>query len=486
MGVDGAEWEVIEALWVEGKLPHLRALAERGTRSGLATDYGISPVIWTTIATGVRPEVHGITEFVVPTAGGDVPVSSRLRRAPALWNMLDAAGRRTAVVGWWASWPAEPIAGVVVSDRAGLGVADEVSPIDFGPTWSAWRSEALATDATFPAPVRERDAPLALAAERLAAGDFDLVLAYLRGVDLVSHRRWRAWRPELFPPAPEAEVEQGRAELVAVYEATDAAIGRLVAAAGAERNVLVVSDHGFHAQRPEKVSVQLDLDHVLERLGYQRRGGDGIDWSGTDLYTYGAQHFRPLRKVRFALAGREPGGRVGSAARAELRRRFEVDLAGVTYGNGTSAFGVRDATAEEAAEGADFMVVVSLRAPTPELRRGDEVWSDIVGGISRISGTHGPHTAGIFIAAGPDVEPGASLAGISIHDLVPTLLYGLGLPVAEDFTGHARRELFTERFRAAHPLRSVPSYGTREPGEAPTSGVDEELMRELEALGYLD
>jgi predicted AlkP superfamily phosphohydrolase/phosphomutase len=483
--VDGADWDVIEALWAEERLPHLRALADRGTRTGLATEYGISPVIWTTIATGVRPEVHGIADFVVPTPEGDVPVSSRLRRAPALWNVVGAAGRRAAVVGWWASWPAEPIAGVVVSDRAGQGLAEEIAPADLAPTWASWREEALAAPSAFPELVRARDAPAALTAERLAAEDFDLLLVYLRGVDIVSHRRWRAWQPELFPPAPADELAAGRAELVAVYEATDAAIGRIVAAAGPRANVLVVSDHGFHAQRPEKVNVQLDFDRVLERLGYQRRGPEGIDWSGTDLYTYGAQPFRPLRKVRFALADREPGGRVAPEAREALRRRFEADLSRVTYGDGKEAFGVRDATEEERSAGADLVVVVSLRSPTEELRRGEEVWRDIVQGVSRISGTHGPHTAGIFVAAGPDVEPGAAVVGISIHDVAPTLLYGLGLPVAEDFAGGPRQELFRATFRAAHALRTVPTYGTLEGGEVATSGVDEELVGELRALGYL-
>jgi hypothetical protein len=47
--------------------------------------------------------VHGITEFVVPTGKGDQPVSSALRRVPALRNMVTASGGKLAVIGWWAS-----------------------------------------------------------------------------------------------------------------------------------------------------------------------------------------------------------------------------------------------------------------------------------------------------------------------------------------------------------------------------------------------
>ena len=35
IGIDGAEWSVIEKLWEEGRLPNMKSLAERGTRSYL-------------------------------------------------------------------------------------------------------------------------------------------------------------------------------------------------------------------------------------------------------------------------------------------------------------------------------------------------------------------------------------------------------------------------------------------------------------------
>jgi hypothetical protein len=80
--VDGADWKVIDWLWQEGRLPNIKALSERGISAPLHTFHHASPVIWTTVATGVMPDVHGITEFVVPTAKGDQPVASSLRRVP--------------------------------------------------------------------------------------------------------------------------------------------------------------------------------------------------------------------------------------------------------------------------------------------------------------------------------------------------------------------------------------------------------------------
>lgn len=112
-------------------------------------------------------------------------------------------------------------------------------------------------------------------------------------------------------------------------------------------------------------------------------------------------------------------------------------------------------------------------------------WDDVVVEIVEISGTHGPTTEGIFLAAGPDIDPAAQIDGISIHDIAPTVLYALGLPVGEDFAGEARRTLFTDRFRQARPLRTITTWGTIEPGGARTSAADRALVEELRSLGYL-
>jgi hypothetical protein len=84
VGVDGADWAVIEELWRQERLPVLRGLARDGSRAVLKTSWASSPVIWSTVATGVLPSVHGISGFVDATDRGDVPVSSTMRRVPAM------------------------------------------------------------------------------------------------------------------------------------------------------------------------------------------------------------------------------------------------------------------------------------------------------------------------------------------------------------------------------------------------------------------
>lgn len=488
VGVDGAEWGVIRKLWGEGKLPNLKALAERGVSSPLATDYGSSPVIWSSIATGMKPERHGITGFVVPSAKGDVPVSSTVRRVPAIWNMLTTAQRRVAVIGWWASWPAEPVNGVVVSDRALLDLPGRVSPAGELPELETEIAQAEAEPTWFQGSdiATRRDEIAARYGVKLAPVGYDLLLVYFRSVDIACHNYWKYYEPDSFPDVPPGEVAAFKDVIPAAYESMDAALGGIVRAAGPKVNVVVLSDHGFEALDREKVKVVLDLDRVLEAMGYLTRGSEGIDFARTQVYSYSVADHQQSKLVRFALAGREEGGAVAAADRDAVRARLTRELHAVRYSSGAPAFEVRDARRKEAERGGDFVVEILPEGATETLLFDGNPVAGIVEKITIVSGGHDPHRAGIFVAAGPDVDTGADLHGIGIHDMAPTFLAALGLPVAEDFDGRAWTELFTPGFRARHPIREIASWGGAEPGEATASEADPELLDELRGLGYIE
>jgi arylsulfatase A-like enzyme len=95
-------------------------------------------------------------------------------------------------------------------------------------------------------------------------------------------------------------------------------------------------------------------------------------------------------------------------------------------------------------------------------------------------------TKGIFIASGPIIEQSSQLDSVHSLDITPTLLVAMGLPVAKDFDGTARLELFEKSFLQSHPPKSISTWGTSEPGEPMASEVDEALIEELKALGYLE
>lgn len=121
LGLDGLDWDLLDRLVAENRMPNWKRLTAQGYSARLKSFMPIlSPVVWTTIATGVTPDVHRVLDFqeVDPASGQKVPISGRSRAVPAVWNVAAASGRSVGVVGWWATHPAEEVSGFFVSDHA--------------------------------------------------------------------------------------------------------------------------------------------------------------------------------------------------------------------------------------------------------------------------------------------------------------------------------------------------------------------------------
>jgi predicted Zn-dependent protease len=277
IGLDGADWQAIDPLVKAGRLPAFARLRSGGrTGTLLSTPPLVSPILWTTIATGRRPEDHRILDFMVDVpGGGQAPVPSTERRVSALWNLFSDAHRRVAVVGWWATWPAEDVDGTIVSDRVAPQLVRDDTAIEersVSPTSLAkalaprlvhagslgredlaayvplTAAELSAAQAALRAPgARLYRDPLAhLAAivastrsysriaEALATPQPDLLLAYLETIDSVSH---------LFVKDP----RRGPGAIARAYEDADHLLARLAEAVSPDTWVIVVSDHGFYA-----------------------------------------------------------------------------------------------------------------------------------------------------------------------------------------------------------------------------------------------
>jgi predicted AlkP superfamily phosphohydrolase/phosphomutase/tetratricopeptide (TPR) repeat protein len=119
LGWDAADWEVIDQLIAKGKMKTLAGLLQKGVRSAIQTlDPPISPMLWTTIATGKLPDKHGIVGFTEPdpNTGFPRPLQGTSRKVKAFWNMAGQYGLKSNIVAWWPSHPAEPIHGVMVSN----------------------------------------------------------------------------------------------------------------------------------------------------------------------------------------------------------------------------------------------------------------------------------------------------------------------------------------------------------------------------------
>ena len=290
VGLDGADWQIAEPLMAAGRLPNLARLRRAGAWGNIKSLTPIlSPLLWTSVATGVTAERHGIVDFLAPDprTGARLPVNSSYRKARAVWNYFTEMGRSTDVVAWWATWPAEPIHGRLISDRVSYSLFDLALPaatagLTHPPELIGTLRARLVPDdavthqeiARFADVTRDELAaargraatgrtasyrdPLAhlvkilastrsyhgMAVDLIRSGPADLTMVYYQGIDEVCHRFMHFAPPGL--PGIDAEATRKLGRVVErFYEHQDRLLGEIVAAAGPAATVIVISDHGF-------------------------------------------------------------------------------------------------------------------------------------------------------------------------------------------------------------------------------------------------
>ena len=289
IGVDSFDWRIADPLIQQGRMPNLAKLAARGARANLRTLCPIlSPVIWTSVATGVKPSRHGIVDFVVSArdTGELVPVTSAMRLVPALWTLLSRQGVGVSVVGWWATWPAETVRGSIVTDRVAFQLFEDTMKEDWksadpaknrGKTYPAELMDEIRPLIKAPAEVTGDEVawflpggryPASLTAEQedllkrfrtvIAAGetyhavamkrfrdsDARLKMVYYEGPDTTSHL-FMKYRPPLLEGTSPADMALFGMMVDRYYERQDRFIGEIVAAAGDDADIVIASDHGF-------------------------------------------------------------------------------------------------------------------------------------------------------------------------------------------------------------------------------------------------
>jgi predicted AlkP superfamily phosphohydrolase/phosphomutase len=259
LGFDTAGLPLVERLLEAGRLPALAALRERGRwtpleRPGMDVEAGA----YQTLYSGHHLGEHGLYfPFQWSAAEQRLRYIHSFSAPPALWERLAAAGRRSLVVDPYEARLPEQTAGVYLSgwqftNRFVLPVRTDPRTVRrqlvrrfgrpplveevFGrPTLSGLRDLRRHLLA---APGRSADAVV----ELLGSEQFDLLWVNLPAPHVGGHRLWDVSQL----PGVSAEAHREFADAVAeIYQAADAAIGRIVAALPEETDLVVFSPSGM-------------------------------------------------------------------------------------------------------------------------------------------------------------------------------------------------------------------------------------------------
>lgn len=355
IGLDGADWQLLDEYMRKGAMPNLQSLVREGTAGDLLTEHPpLSPLLWNTMMTGTSPLEHEILDFTRfhPANGRKEPITSDERKVPAIWNMATQAGKSTAVFGLWATYPAEPVNGLLVSDRFFTFLFSETTPpagTVHPPSREAWARKVLsevsagvgigimrkympsltgeefaersrATD-PYSHPVSalrriliETDLYDRLATEYLESHRPDLTILYLQGTDSIGH----VFAPYTAPRQPHiSEADFARYSEVPenYFRYVDRLLGSykdLAKKRGAR--LMIASDHGFHwfEDRPTELSsfAASTAAKWHRKAGVYLLWGEGIAARGR---TGPEQHIAQIAPTLLALGGMPLGEQMNAS-----------------------------------------------------------------------------------------------------------------------------------------------------------------------------
>ncbi len=285
VGVDGGDWLNLRPLIDAGRLPNFAKLVHDGASGPLRSEEPmLSPLLWTTMATGRLPEQHGVLNFtaVDKKTGARAPVSRHDRKVDAFWNMLGDYKHTVDVIGWLATDPAEAINGVMVTDKFGYlaYVPENKDKAEDASVYPGQRRPELAALVTHADVVADEElsrfvhlSPDELARHRhttdpndavnnllhlyastrtyqtiathlLEKDRPDVLAVYFEWVDAVSHL-FMLHTPPRLPDVPQTEFDRYQDAVEEAYVFQDEVLGQIMQRMDERTVLMVISDHGF-------------------------------------------------------------------------------------------------------------------------------------------------------------------------------------------------------------------------------------------------
>ena len=556
IGLDGAPFPLL-AQWAEkGHMPTLRKLLAGGIGGEMrSTMPPTSGPAWTSFSTGMNPGRTGVYDFLYRRPGSYVfpPVNSSIRSGRTLWRLLSDAGLKVGVVNIPLSYPVEPVNGTFLSGWMTPYFAKDYS---WPPELAAEIEAKVGDYRIYPSETyseRGRKAFFEASDELLELltnttlylmerDDWDFFMTVYFDVDRMLHQLWHA----LDEGHPWRGRRGGRcggdleAAVIRYFERLDADIARVIAKAGDNVTVMLMSDHGMgRASRFVVLNnllldlgiLQLDSDLPTRLKAFALRSGfslrnvhkivDGlgiakhaeyknvyamdsvlkrfflsfnnVDWSRSKAYSFGRHYGSLFLNVK----GREPNGCVEPGAEFE-RTRDEIAEALLAWrdpqlGRPLVSRAIRREEVYHGSRVDEAPDLILLPYDDSDIFYGlsdfgsSRVWDETY----RYSGMHRDN--GMFVASGAHVRRNGPAPAVSITDLAPTVLHLLGQEIPADMDGRVLTEVLSPEFVAAHPERRAEAEAGDGTSEGSPSGPHQyseqeeaEVMQRLRDLGYLN
>ncbi len=475
IGLDSADPDLLSEWCDSGDLPVLQSFRKKAVEGKLMSPPAMGDdATWASFYTAVSPARHGRYFLKYLQSGSYITPNFRdehLKHEP-FWNLLSRAGRKVGIIDVPKCPLSRNLNGFQLADWLVHGRDHNTCswPPDLASTiltgfgddgTDRWQSDeylcrmnALSEDkyeVFLQRLLASIGRKLAVTAQFLGQGGWDLFLAVFKESHCVGHQFWHLL-DKLHPRYNAALARELGNPIKRVYQALDAAIGKLLRLVGTETSVIIFSDLGmgpnytgeslldeilFRLESPVSPRWQT-LHQTGKRLARKIRGrllrNRGL-YLQAHRHAFQLDHTEISGAIRVNLKGREPAGRIRPGKELEefyasLSRdlldlinpdtgkpiveqvlRTDVLLNGEHRDCLPDLFVVwrRDAPITAAAS----PKIGELRIRTPEYRTGSHVGD------------------GIYFGYGPSVTVGRQPCPASIMDVGPTIAALLNTPLPD-------------------------------------------------------
>jgi predicted AlkP superfamily phosphohydrolase/phosphomutase/tetratricopeptide (TPR) repeat protein len=334
VGWDAADWSVIRPLLARGWMPNLQTLINKGAAGTLLNRAPLlGSTLWATIVTGQGALEHGVlgSRQMRKDQSSLRPIGHSARRVPAIWNLLEDAGVTSTVIGFPATYPAEQLAGVCVSDAFATSIsASESAHSVWPPSFREVAESARVTPGQIDAASILTFIPKAAELAGKVDPRLDLfrqILAQTATMHAVAtaaleRNAWRfaavryaglehfsqvfmPFHPPKVPEVPTRDFDLYEHVVTGAYRFHDMMLGRLLELAGNKADVILVSNHGFQSGAGRTGGI---AGSEMEQIGLHRREGIVVAASAVGGEVHPFQQMRAVEVAPTILAmfGVEP------------------------------------------------------------------------------------------------------------------------------------------------------------------------------------
>jgi predicted AlkP superfamily phosphohydrolase/phosphomutase len=512
VGLDGGNWTGLTPLLEAGIMPNLKSLIARGSSGILeSTIPPATAPAWSSFQTGKYPNRHGIIDFFMyrPWSYETEFTTSNHLKGRTLWKLLSDSGKRVIAVNLPMTYPPEKVNGVVIP---GFDAPDTVSHSTYPEGIletiekkmgsyrhyrKGWNDQAFKAGGLENL-IRElwayTDTQVDVVKFLMGDSDWDVCMYHFQAHDALQHYAWELIDQNA--PPYKTKPENQKKLVKDFYKRLDERIGELVATAGPDAMVVVLSDHGF-----QTLYRSFHINNWLRDKGYLRESKtyfltkifDNIVGLGKRF------HVPVLKNIKHPIR-KNPTGNF-------RKINFKESLAyAYSYRNNFSFLVFNNSMRDRIASiEADLLALAdgdrkTVRAVYPWYDGSSDgrFKPDLVvefekgyGVIQKItSRTKAPfqdkvdpgHHAfeGMFCVVGNNIKQGFT-GRARLVDMMPTILHMVGNAIPDDLDGRVISEIF-QSYRQETYLQSDDDQSSRT--ERGKEDFDKVAAR-LESLGYI-